>query len=143
MENIFEFELFSTLVAGGDDDSDDDHSDGGDRIEKRLKLRKQKIWDYWKIDCQCHKCSFGLASNSEMLADPAFGFVSNHQQQSCSSQPLQTVKLKCVELLNKFKGQAWSKELEIIVKAYSHCILQEYNCQIPVQSQAQTQCEST
>lgn len=131
------------------DKGDDDNNDrgGSDSNEKRRKRRKQKLWECWCIDCQCPKCSDRtIAPNPEMVKDPTFFFVKNYKQRYGNIQATELLKQQCVHFLNKFKHEAWSKEMEVIIRAYSQCILDEYNRRYGPPSpalQAYTQCEST
>lgn len=137
------------VIDEDDIKGEDDHNDRAGAAEKRMKLRKQKIWECWRIDCKCSKCSmrtFGLALNPRMVTDPVFFFVSNYKKRFGNIQPTELLKQKCVHFLNEFKDAAWSKEMEVIVKAYSKCILDEYNRSYspPLQVlQAHTQFKST
>lgn len=113
-----------------DNEGDDELMDRGDGDEKRFKLRKQKLWECWRINCECPKCSIrtpGLATNPQIVSDPAYFAVQRYKARYGRFPPTEILKPKCVHILNKFKDAAWSKEMEVITKAYSQCILDEYN----------------
>ena len=103
----------------------DDDADG-----MTVQDRKQILWEQWRIDCKCRKCCMrnGIKSNLQMAADPAYFFVSKFKAYCESNQAtIELLKQKCMHFLNKFKDEPWSKEMEIITKAFSQCILDEYN----------------
>lgn len=105
-------------------DDDDDDVDA--------KIRKQKLWENWRVDCKCRKCCMHnkntIKYNPKMAADPAFFFVSKYKSDFDNNQPtLERLKQKCTHFLNKFKDEAWTKEMDVIIKAYSQCIVDEYN----------------
>lgn len=95
---------------------------------QNVTCRKQLLWTNWRIDCKCDKCAKGITSNLQMATDEAFIFVSKYASSVNDDQATTAqVKAECIRFLEKFKDEAWTKETEIITKAYSQCILSEYN----------------
>lgn len=115
-----------------DGKNDDDRKGGADGVsDKSVEHRKQQLWEYWRIDCKCRKCCMNnkIIPNALMASDPIFCLASQYKRylEDDSQQTLERLKMKCVHFLRKFKDEAWTKEMEIVTKVYSQCILDEYN----------------
>lgn len=111
-------------------DYDNDGSqDKDDSSDEETKLRKQMLWDNWRIDCKCRKCCVNdeIKPNPRMAADPVFAVLNYKSYLDDNLPTLELFKSRCIHFLNKFKDEPWTKEMEAIIKAYSQCILDEYN----------------
>lgn len=106
------YDYWPDADADGNDQNDID----GDS-EKRVALRKQTLWENWRIDCKCRKCCMHNEikldhTNPRMSADPTFFFVSNYKMYYEDNQSaLEAVKQRCIHFLNNFKDEAWTEEM--------------------------------
>lgn len=93
--------------------------------KKNAEERHQQLWNNWRIDCNCLKCSThgNIPSNLQMASDASFFFGLEYKRQANNER----LKQKCVHFLRKHKDAAWTKEMEFITKVYSQCLIDEYN----------------
>lgn len=93
--------------------------------DEETENRKNMLLKCYGIDCECRKCNADSYIVNPMLAnDPSLFFVANYLKYfSANSSAL--LKQKCVNFLRKYKDEPWSKEIEIVTKAYTRCLIAE------------------
>lgn len=78
--------------------------------------------------CKCGKCNPQyFATNQAQSEDPSFYFVASYKKYF-GNETSSVLKGKCVNFLRKFKDVTWSKEIDIITKTYTQCLLADFNC---------------
>lgn len=110
---------------------------------RQIKAGDHLNYDYWNwdaentnedrrdwlqaqgINCVCGKCDDHHSTNQRMCVNPSFFFISNYKKHfGCHASRI--LKDKCLNFLRKFKYDKWTKEMEIVTKAYTRCLLADY-----------------
>lgn len=100
----------------------EDDDDGDQDVAERRKM----LVDNFGIYCKCEKCNPQQSIGDAQLSDdPLFSFVKKYQETYNNvTSPL--LKKRCIDFLKKHKDSVWSKEKDIVIKAYTKCFLNDF-----------------
>lgn len=78
------------------------------------------------INCECGKCEHHTSTNQRMSSEQSFFFITNYNKHFDShTSPI--LKSTCINFLRKFKYEEWTREMDIVTKAYIRCLSAEFD----------------